>query len=119
MLSIRFPSVSRDVFRSITRWRRSGLVRRSLEEEDRLKPGSPSSVSGVLEVRVRLMSLSQIYQSSLVFWNVFLDRYLCETGFLSVDFSLKFVILQVFAAPSSSGGCSCGRHPSVVEFVSV
>ena len=81
--------------------------------------GIAHSVSGVLEVRVRLMSLSQMYQFSLVLWNVFLDRHHCETGFLLVDFSLKIVISQDFAAPSSSGGCSCGRHSSVVEFVSV
>ena len=114
-----FSTIHRDVFRSTTRWRRSGLVRRLLEEEDRLETKSSSSVSGVLEVRVRLMSLSSIYQFSLILWNVFLDRYLCETGFLSIDFSLKMIISQVFAGPSSSGGCSCGRHPSFVEFVSV
>ena len=81
--------------------------------------GIAHSVLRVSEVRVRLMSLSQIHQFSLVLWNVFLDRYLCETGSLSVDFSLKIVISQVFAVPSCSGGCSRGLHPSFVEFVSV
>ena len=84
-----------------------------------MKPYSPSSVSGVLEVRVRLMSLPQIYQLSLVIWNVFHDRYLPEIAFFLCKFSLKVNVSQVFAAPSSLWWLFVRTSLFSVEFVSV